>query len=158
MKDRNLQKSSGKTVGRPRKLAPKYDPNSTSFDFQSDDMERDLKEKLAKLGREENRLRTDPDLDSVSYRIVMSILAKRGGNTIRKQAMYLLRSVLLEKMPNVDAKQITDEMVRQDGRLPALERWLRDPTASSYLKAISPRVFRKRIRKKKYLIPFAGKD
>ena len=84
--------------------------------------------------------------------IVLAELSKRGGQTYVDRADWLIAREAA-RLPETAKKP-------GKGNRPAVRRWLRNPTASSLDAAMRPRPERPkpdRQRKKKKLIPYAGK-
>ena len=127
-----------KKTGRPAKAVERL-----AEDFGDGQMDRALKRQLKAIDRKEDHEReimerTEasrfvPDIETDSFRIVLAELAKsRGGPLLKQQALWLIGRE--EKNPNIPAH------LRPNSRnQAAVEKWLRNPLASSYWAAMRPR-------------------
>lgn len=132
MTDAPSIKRKGKRSGRAPKL-----PAGLDDDFDADHMAR------AFFRHSASQAKGLSTMDIVRFE-----LSKRGGKTVQQRALWLIEQ---ERRRALDPRSAPST-----ANLPAVERWLRDPTASSYQAAMRPRKLRSV--QATNLVPFAGKS
>ncbi len=118
MTDKPTIRKKGKRSGRPPRL-PEHIEESGDFEVMAKDLIR--------------RLRKRQELTTLD--IVRIQTSKRWGSSFQQRALWLIEYERKNAAPGASMPTIDN--------LPAVERWLRDPTASSYKAAMSARKSRK---------------
>ncbi|MGO4314454.1 hypothetical protein [Agrobacterium sp. MCAB5] len=122
MTDKPTIRKKGKRSGRIPRL-PEHIAESGDFEVMAKDLIR--------------RLRKRQELTTLD--IVRIQTSKRWGNSFQQRALWLIENERKNAAPGAFMPTIDN--------LPAVERWLRDPAASSYKSAMSKRPLRPKPRK-----------